>query len=339
MEFPLASATANAVNRYPIAYRARAGVIDQSGQQVVQVAVASYGTPQIDGDLSDWAGVVPTTMVSRGGKDYRQIMLNPDLAKQLIGENRNTDTVLYRLWTRWDEKNLYVAAEIPDATLTTNSTFEDDPYSFPFLVDCLQMAFGCLQKNPDDLLRGNPLYEKSTAADVDYEFAATLARYTGAGPKFAAKPAWNGNWATAPRIPQLQRLVAPGTNFQTFYPTNPALKPPVGPLRTTADNNAEGQIAIIYDDAKQVLRYEMAISWNCLPELGRQVNALKPGESLPTRFAWGVNDAGGRGRTFWQQEAGEVQPGGYGFSPHWGGGNRDFGGRILTDWGFYRDPK
>jgi len=76
--------------------------------------------------------------------------------------------------------------------------------------------------------------------------------------------------------------------------------------------------------------------WSCLRELGEQVRKLKRGQWLITHFAWSVNDAGGLGRTFWQQEAGDVQPGSYGFSPHWGGGRREYGGRIITDWGFAR---
>jgi hypothetical protein len=49
-----------------------------------------------------------------------------------------------------------------------------------------------------------------------------------------------------------------------------------------------------------------------------------------------VNDNAGRGRTFWTQEAGDLEAGSYGFSPTWGGGCRKLGGRILTDWGFVR---
>jgi len=76
--------------------------------------------------------------------------------------------------------------------------------------------------------------------------------------------------------------------------------------------------------------------WSCLRELGEQVRKLKRGQWLITHLAWSVNDAGGLGRTFWQQEAGDVQPGSYGFSPHWGGGRREYGGLIITDWGFAR---
>jgi len=80
----------------------------------------------------------------------------------------------------------------------------------------------------------------------------------------------------------------------------------------------------------------MAIPWSCISGLGRKLQALHQGETFLTHFAFAVNDSGGRGRTFWTQEAGDLQAGAYGFSPNWGGGGRQFGGRILTDWGFVK---
>ena len=55
-----------------------------------------------------------------------------------------------------------------------------------------------------------------------------------------------------------------------------------------------------------------------------------------THFAFAVNDRNGPGRTFWTQEAGDLEAGSYGFDPTWGGGGRKLGGRIITDWGFVR---
>ncbi len=78
----------------------------------------------------------------------------------------------------------------------------------------------------------------------------------------------------------------------------------------------------------------MAIPWTCIKELGDRVRALQRGQRLIAHFAFAVNDAGGRERTYWTQEAGDLEAGSYGFSPNWGGGGRKLGGRILTDWGF-----
>ncbi|GBC98080.1 hypothetical protein HRbin17_00575 [bacterium HR17] len=332
---PLLAVQPNTVNRYPLRYRATAEGIKHEGVQVVQVACANYGTPKVDGDLSDWQDAIPVTMVARGSRDYLRAVLNPNLVTEALSGKR-TGVVIYRLWTRWDEHHFYLAAEIPDDNFVSNTTFEDDPYAFPFYADCLQLAFDCVERNPDDLLFGHPLYEKAMAADVDYEFCATLARMTGEGPSYDGKPPFTGDRTKCPHVPELYRLKAPGTNFQTFYPTNAPLNPPIPKMRASAEGGPEGQVAIVYDYTAKVFRYEIALPWSCLQELAKQVRKLRQGQWLTTHFAWAVHDAGGLGRTFWQQEAGDVQPGSYGFSPHWGGGRREYGGRIITDWGFAR---
>ncbi|WP_157447618.1 COG1470 family protein [Chthoniobacter flavus] len=86
VEFPVTSATSNEINRYRVQFHATAGGITQDGDQVVQVACATYGTPKIDGDLSDWKDAIPVTMVARGGKDWREIALNPDKAADLLAQ-------------------------------------------------------------------------------------------------------------------------------------------------------------------------------------------------------------------------------------------------------------
>ena len=318
VEFALAGATPNDINRYLIKYHSEAAGVTQDEQQTVQVACATFGTPKIDGDLADWDNTLGVTMLSRGGKDFRQIAMDPSQAAALLNAKQAQDTVLYRLWTKWDAQNLYVAARIPGVTAPNFA----QPYqgvissnaNIPYVHDCLQLAFDCLANNPDDLLRGNPLYEKSLAADVDYEFLATRLS--------------NG-------VPELHRLKAPGTNYQSYYPTNAPTTPPLGALKTGPGPGAEGQVAIRYDAARGELIYELAIPWSSLKELGEHVAALQPGQSHLTHFAFSVNDSA-RGRTAWTQEAGDLQAGSYGFSPNWGGGNRPLGGRIITDWTFRR---
>ncbi|MCS7187514.1 MAG: hypothetical protein RMK89_11260 [Armatimonadota bacterium] len=335
VELPLVDAKPNSVNRYPVRFVAVAEGVAHEGVQTVQVACATYGTPKIDGDLSDWQDAIPVTMVASGSRDYLRAVLNPGLVTEALA-GKFKGAVVYRLWTRWDERNFYLAAEIPDENFVSNTTFEDDPYAFPFYADCLQFAFDCIKRNPDDLLLGHPLYEKAMAADVDYEFCATLARFTNEGPSYDSKPPFTGDRTKCPHVPELYRLKAPGTNFQTFYPTNAPLNPPIPKMQAKPEGGLEGQVCIVYDYEAKVFRYEIAVPWSCLRELGERVLKLKRGQWLVTHFAWAVNDAGGLGRTFWQQEAGDVQPGSYGFSPHWGGGRREYGGRIITDWGFVR---
>jgi hypothetical protein len=98
----------------------------------------------------------------------------------------------------------------------------------------------------------------------------------------------------------------------------------------------EGRVVVVYDAKAQAYRYEAAIPWSCIGDLGKQVQALTAGQRLIAHFAFAVNDHNGPGRTFWTQEAGDLEAGSYGFDPTWGGGGRKLGGRIVTDWGFMR---
>jgi hypothetical protein len=311
VEFELMQASPNPMNRYPFSYRAEAAGVVQEGTQTVQVACAQHGSAKIDGNLADWEDALGVTLVSRGGKDWRQIAMDPSEAAKLLAQPEQSSTAIYRLWTQWDDHNLYVAAIVPDESPRSAEPYRgkiSSTRNMPYMYDSLQLAFDVMAQNPDDLLLGDPLYEKTMAADVDYEFCA--ARIS------------NGR-------SELHRLKAPGTNLQSYYPTSGKTDPPLGAIDAA-------QVAVRYDDDGKRYIYEMAIPWNCVPELGAQVAALKPGASIRTHFAFSINDNGGRNRTFWTQEAGDLQAGSYGFSPNWGGGQRKLGGRIITDWGFVR---
>jgi len=146
------------------------------------------------------------------------------------------------------------------------------------------------------------------AADVDYEFSAAL---------------------LSNKQSQVDRLKAPGTNYQVYYPTNGRTEPALGPIK-------DAKVVIRYDDKQMAYVYELAIPWAHIGDLGKRVAALSPGGTLSTHFAFTVNDSNGPGRTYWTQEAGDLEAGSYGFSPTWGGGSRKMGGRIVTDWGFSR---
>jgi intracellular sulfur oxidation DsrE/DsrF family protein len=313
------------INRYPVGYtvelhgRGREVVATQTGQQTIQVAYAPRKTIAIDGNLGDWQDVIPVTMVSNGSRDYLDAVLNPDKAKDILANPGAFENVIYRLRTAWDDRFFYVAAEVPDEVQASKKAFRDDPYAFPFQQDSVQLAFNVLEENPDDLLRGDRFYEKALAADVDYLFVATLLQ-GGA--------------------PELWRQCAPGTNYQTYYPTNAPLAPPLGAMEVTAAGGREGAMRIVRDDARKLTTYEIAIAWEALPALAQQVTGVKPNKPAEMRFAFAVTDAGsnGKGTSYWTREAGQVQSGSYGFAPFWNSGQRQTGGRVITRWGLGSAP-
>lgn len=330
IQLPFLSGDPSPINRYPVKITTSIGDTKHSRESTLQVATFQPFTPQIDGDLAEWDAIRPVTMVSQGTRDTREIALDPSKAAELLAAKIPGEAALYRLRAAYDEDNLYFAAEIPDSSLATNSTFDDDPNAFPFLADSVLLAFDVLKDNPDDLLRDHPLWEKSLGAEVDYEFCITPARRTAQGPSYSSKPPSDpAILDSLPLTPQLHRLKAPGTNFQTFYPTNPPTQPPLGPMENAAHS-------VRHDREKGLLTYEFAIPLSAIPELKKR---LADGTAGEISFAWAVIDRinGGRGNSYWTQEAGLVREGAYGFSPHWGGGTRRFGGRIITPWTF--EPK
>ncbi len=316
--FTVAEHKISDINRYNIQYAFEYSSGKKiEGNQNIQAAFALYKHIAVDGNTEDWEDIEEVTMVSGGNPDYLDTVLNPDRVQEQLDNGGGADNVIYDVKTAWDNKNFYFMAKIPDYQHKANPPFKDDNYAFPFDVDSIQLAFDCISKNKDDLLLGKPHYEKAMASDMDYLFAATLAK---------------GD------IPELYRLCAPGTNYQTYYPTNGALKPRLGVMDAFTDGGSEGKIRIVRDEEKKVTAYEIAISWKALSGLYDKLKNLKKGEHSGCNFAFCVNDKGDKARwtSYWTKEAGQVESGVYSFAPFWKTGWKDTGGRVITRWGFVR---
>jgi len=300
LRFKAKRALPNTDNKYNIVWEAEVVNVNsgyqtrQSGNQIVQVAYAPYHRINIDGDLSDWQDITP-------------VSIDPDGNGGLPSD---------KVWTAWDKNYFYLAAQVPDQQQSSNKPFDEDPYAFAFYADSIQMAFDTIKKNlPDDLLVGDPEYEKALASDMDHLFIATLAQ---------------GN------MPELYRQTAPGTNYQTYYPTNPDTNPPLGPMNASPRGGTDGKIKIVRDETNKITTYEIAIAWKDISPLWQKLEELRRGETITTHFAFAINDTGdqGRGMSYWTKEAGMVFSGGYNFAPFWGTGQKANGGRVITPWGF-----
>ncbi|GHO80499.1 hypothetical protein KSD_82700 [Ktedonobacter sp. SOSP1-85] len=256
---------------------------------------------------------------------YKTVTIDGDLSDwediipvSITGKATDGTTRTYKARMAWDDNYFYFAAEIADDVQVSNLPFEQNPYAFPFNVDSIQLVFDTLDKKAEDLLAGDAHYEKACATSVDHLYVATLA---------------------SNNVPELHRQAAPGTNYQTFYPTNAPLNPPLGPLNTGTTGTQEGQINVVRDNTKLLTTYEIAIAWSQLPELQARLQKLEQRNVLDVHFAFSVEDAGKApavGRSYWTNEAGILESGAYSFAPFWGTGLKSTGSRVITRWGFTR---
>jgi len=314
-EFVVTAATANSSNRYPFEIVASAGDRPVKSTQDVQVASATYGTATIDGDLSDWADSIPVTIARRSPLS--------DWAGEAPPMLRDP----YQFWMKWDDKNVYFAARIHD--VTPNASGQPNfTKGFMHDNDALQLVFNVLDNNPDDLLQSNPLYNKSLASDMDYEFNA--------GPLKLNATEIAG---------QLRRMQAPGTRYQHHANKgldNAQTQPPTGPMNTGDSADSEGQVVVNYDTASKSYTYEIAIPLSSIPELRDQLASVKPGDHTTAKFAFRVcdDDKWLRG-SHWQEEANDVELGANGFSPRMGTPRwtNNVALRLQTPWGFVRQAR
>ncbi|MBS2546294.1 hypothetical protein KGQ19_05390 [Catenulispora sp. NL8] len=298
VSWPAQTSQVDPNNQYPIAYDVTIPGRDGfhlKGSQTVQLAYVPNRSITVGGSASQWNGVVPVTMSS---------------TVLLAGVS---DTKNYTFQTAWDSTSLYVRAVIEDQTQSSNLVWASaqGQYLFPFAADSVQIGFNVVA-NPDDLLAGDPHYDKCLVS-ASHLFVATLPFGPG----------------------ELHRQLAPGTNYQTFYPTNAVLPTPLGQLDAHATTGADGRVVVTRDDTNKATTYELAINWNQLPDLYAALNALPAGQVHEATMAVQVNDrgTGAHGATYWTAQNEGTASGCYNFAPFWGTGAQFTGGRIDTRWG------
>jgi len=108
----------NENNMYPVQVEMQTDAGQFTHEQVLQPAVFARGSRTVDGSLDDWEGDTPVILDSdmlRQGIELTQYLFNPSLERP--GDEPGYSRVAARVYTAYDDHNIYVAAEVLEDTL------------------------------------------------------------------------------------------------------------------------------------------------------------------------------------------------------------------------------
>ena len=287
---------AAASNVYHLSAEFDAGVDGKTTlQEDLHVNQISHRTIQVDGDLSDWTGVLPQVLPGSGiGANMTEEAWLPfkDFTQ---GAANGLETA----YLAYDDKNFYFAAKIADATPDAGMLrFEkrnDDAYYYPDRVedpdgkelfwpkgvrhysyrrhfdvpsgsgehDNVQIAFNVLEKKPWLSHPPGVMPHFITYWDTDYEYALNpVASEYGGGT-------------------EIWRLQSPGMPRKHFFPRQPKSPIDGGPVA--------GKLVVRRQGAMRFV--EAAIPWSEMPAVYQKIQV---GE--PIKFTCRINDNKGPAR-------------------------------------------
>lgn len=295
-------------NQYPIKLTATAddpALLPFHKDQAIAAARFAKRTINVDGTLDGWQGITPVLLDSKQiatGLDLAQYFLNPHL-EQPTGDEKNK-RIVARIYTAYDDANVYIAAAVNEDTLSNTSGQElkkgrrVTKYTVPYksgvpdgiqhiaLTGCsLQFSFGFRDRLPGlGREMTDPWAWKGEFYDTDYSYAAHVSA--------------NGD--------QLVRLWGSDDNFRRdAYQTDKV--PGVGPIDGA-------KIKITRNEDKKLTIYELSIPRSELKLFDPTAGKL--------RFGFVLNNDEGINRNNglnWGEAAGVFDywrnPGSY--PPHW----------------------
>jgi hypothetical protein len=265
----------------------------------MHVNLIAHRTIKVDGDLSDWKGIVPEVLPGSGiGANMTEKAYLPYMAAGEDNGSGGASTV----WLAYDDKNFYFAAKIADTTpddgMMRMETRDDDSFFYPDEVttadgkkldwpagvrhfsyrkrfqipsgtgpgthDNVQIAFNVEEKKPWLAYPPGTMPHFITYWDTDYEYA-----FNNVAPEFGGGV-------------EVWRLQAPGMPVKSFFPREPKSAIDGGPVKTAQlISRREGDTRIV----------EAAIPWTEMPDVQKRVLA-----GLPVKFTCRVNDNKGEPR-------------------------------------------
>ncbi len=246
VEWPAGSLPVQA--RYDVSFELQTDAGDLTHRQQVAVARFAKRSISVDGKLDDWADSLPVFMDSAqsdGKIDPTQALLNPGRVKAETGDGGR---VVLRVWTAYDERNVYVAAAVREPQLMCRAgqpvtrRGRNEVVTLPYRMgepeglehirncgDVFFFAFGFRDRVPGwGRQMDDPWAWKGHFYDTDYQYAVH----------------------TSTTGPKLIRQWGADTSRRTAYQT--AAVPGVGPV-------PGAQVRIERDETAQLTVYEMAI--------------------------------------------------------------------------------
>jgi hypothetical protein len=294
---PVTEGTAAANNLYPLTSSFDAGADGSANhEELMHANVIARRTIHVDGDLSDWKGVLPEILPGKtiGASQTEEAYLPFENFSK--GPASGASTV----YLAYDDQNFYFAAKIsddtPDPGMVRFANRDDDSYFYPnvatdaqgkllvwpsgvrhytyrrnyetpvgtSLHDNVQIAFNVLDQKPWLPNPPGTMPHFIDYWDTDYEYALN--------PVAAAYGGGTEIW----------RSLAPGTPRKTDFPREPKAAFDQGPV-------SGGKLVIKHDGNTRIV--EAAIPWTEMPEVWKRMQAGKT-----VKFSCRVNDNGSPAR-------------------------------------------
>jgi hypothetical protein len=293
VEIPVEGGDEAASNIYPLNLTFDAGS-DGKVEHVedLHVNVIAKRTIAVDGDLTDWKGVLPEILPTAGIK----VNMTEQAYLPYMKIDDQGVSGIDSVYLAYDDDYFYFAAKISDTTPDPGQvrfeTRDDDAYFYPDEVtsmagkklewpagvrhysyrkrmdipsgeskhDSVQIAFNVLDKKPWLPYPAGTEPRFITYWDTDYEYALNT-----------VSPQYGGGV-------ELWRLLAPGVPQKEHYPRQPASAIDQGPVKN-------GKLVIRQEGNTRIV--ESAIPWSEIPEVHKRILA---GQTI--KFTARVNDNG-----------------------------------------------